>query len=110
VAITGIPYTDGECEYVITACADRASGKHALFAQKKIGASYPGTGELFSSVLLGLTLDGEDFFSASEFSGKFVADTIRTSEEYGDATRHGTALEPALMKLSHDMYEKLNKQ
>ena len=109
VAITGIPYTDGECEYVITACADRESGRHALFAQKKVGASYPGTGELFSSVLLGLMLDGEDFFSASEFAGGFVSETIKQSEEYGDATRHGTALEPALMKLSHDMYEKLNK-
>lgn len=106
VAITGIPYTDGTDEYVLTACADAGIGHRAYFAQKKVGASYPGTGELFSSVLLGLLLDGEDFFPACDFSGKFVAETILLSEEYGDATRHGTALEPALMKLAHDTYEK----
>lgn len=109
VAITGIPYSDGRCEYVLTACADKNTQKYAFYSQKKIGTAYPGTGELFSSVLLGLMLDGEEFFSAAEFSGSFVADTIRMSEEYGDATRNGTALEPALMKLSHDMYDKLNR-
>lgn len=106
VAMTGICCSrDGE-EYVITACTEKSTGKQILFEQKKIGAAYPGTGELFSSVLLGLILDGTPFFEAAEFAGRFVAETINLSELCGAQRRYGTALEPSLMKLSHDIYEK----
>ncbi len=108
VAITGVEYKDGEHEYVLTAAATRESA-HSFHPQKKIGSHYPGTGELFASVMLGLLLRGEDFESACEFSGRFVADSITLSEKYGDEKRFGTALEPALMKLAHDIYEKTQK-
>ena len=106
VAITGVEYKDGEHEYVLTAAGTRESA-HSFFSQRKIGSHYPGTGELFASILLGQMLGGEDFCSACEFSGSFVADTILLSEKYGDEKRFGTALEPALMKLAHDIYEKI---
>ena len=106
VAITGIEYNDGT-PFVMTAVRD--GDTCSFYSQEKIGASYPGTGELFASVLLGLMLDGEPFPSAARFAGRFVAETIASSEGVIEEARFGTALEPALMKLAHDMYEKMNK-
>lgn len=98
IAITGIEYTEGEGCCVMTACAD--GGEMRFFSQPKVGVSYPGTGELFASVLLGLMLGGRDFFGSAEFSGGFVADTISCSHGVIEETRHGTALETALACLN----------
>ena len=108
-AITGIPVSDGEEEYVMTACTERG-GEHVFFRQRKVGASYPGTGELFASVLLGLTLDGASLADAASFAGRFVSDTIKLSESSVTERRFGCALEPALMRLSHDIYESNEKK
>ena len=98
IAITGIEYDCGGDRFVMTACAD--NGEVRFFSQKKIGTSYPGTGELFASVLLGLMLDGKEFFSSVEFSGRFVSDTITASDGVIEETRQGTALENVLGKLN----------
>ena len=103
-AITGIPYVDGGVEHVMNACAERG-GEHAYFTQVKVGAAYPGTGELFASVLLGLMLGGSSLLDAVEYAGGFVSDTIKVSEGRVSERRFGCALEPSLMKLSHDIYE-----
>lgn len=107
VAITGIEYNDGS-PYVMTAICEGDSSR--FFSQQKIGSSYPGTGELFASMLLGMMLDGEPFPSAARFAGQFVADTIAASDNVIDEARQGTALEPALMKLAHYMYEKMKNE
>ncbi len=97
IAITGIEYTEGNKSFVMTACAER--GELRFFSQPKVGASYPGTGELFASVLLGLMLDGWTFFEATEYSGKFVSDTISFSDGVITEPRQGTALELMLRRL-----------
>lgn len=104
VAITGIEYEE-EAAHVMTALSD--DGQIHFFDQEKVGSSYPGTGELFASLLLGMLLDGEDFCYCAEFAGQFVAQTISASDSVISETRLGTALEPALMKLAHDRYERL---
>ncbi len=109
IAVTGIEYTDDGVQYVTVASAERGCAA-SFIAQKKEGASYPGTGELFASVLLGVMLDGFDFLKACGYAAEFVADTIRLSEESVVEYRRGTALEPALMRLAHDMYEYRAKQ
>ena len=101
IAITGIEYTEDGKRQVMTACAE--DGVLRFFPQEKIGASYPGTGELFASVLLGLCLDGRQFFDAAEFSGKFVAETIAYSDGVIAEPRHGTALETALGRLTREL-------
>lgn len=107
VAITGIEYNDGTPR-VMTAVCDGNTMRY--YSQEKLGASYPGTGELFASVLLGMMLDGELFPSAARYAGQFVADTIAASDKVIDEERHGTALEPSLMKLAHDTYEKMKNE
>lgn len=96
-AVTGIEYVECGESFVMTACAD--NGRRKFFPQKKVGASYPGTGELFASVMLGKMLGGCDFFTSAEFSGSFVADTILASDGVIKERRQGTALETALAYL-----------
>ena len=106
IAITGIEYNYGTPR-VMTAVRDGEDTY--FFSQEKIGSSYPGTGELFASVTLGLMLDGESFPSAARYAGSFVADTIAASEGAVEEARYGTPLEPALIRLAHDTYEKMKK-
>ena len=66
--------------------------------QEKI--SYPGTGDLFASVLLGATLRGERLVEACEEAADFVAEVIRASADNGVPTRYGVALESELWRLA----------
>ena len=66
----------------------------------RIGGSYPGTGDLFASVLLGKLLAGADFPKAVAVASAFVRDVIAVSEKYNTPHREGVALEPCLYKLS----------
>ena len=107
IAITGIEYTEDGGTYVMTAISE--DGAYDFHTQKKIGSSYPGTGELFASVTLGMMLDGQPFPSAARYAGEFVSHTIAASDGVIEEARHGTALETALLKLAHDTYEKLSR-
>ena len=64
------------------------------------GGSYPGTGDLFASVLLGKMLDGAPFTKAVTAASAFVRDVIAYSEKFDSPHREGVALEPCLYKLS----------
>ena len=101
IAVTGIEFTEGGDTHVMCACFDgKGAGDVFFHSQKKEGASYPGTGELFASVLLGLMMRGCEFESAVKKSSGFVLDTIVHSEKYNLDKRAGTALETSLMNLS----------
>lgn len=64
------------------------------------GSSYPGTGDLFASVLLGKMLGGASFTKSVAVASAFVRDVIAVSEKYGTPHREGVSLEPCLYKLS----------
>lgn len=64
------------------------------------GGSYPGTGDLFASVLLGKMLGGAPFTASVAAASAFVRDVIAVSERYDTPHRDGVALEPCLYKLS----------
>ena len=52
----------------------------------RVGGSYPGTGDLFASVLLGKMLGGAPFAKAVTVASAFVRDVISVSEKYDTAT------------------------
>ena len=64
------------------------------------GGAYPGTGELFASVLLGKMPAGAAFPASVATASAFVRDVITVSEKYDTPRREGVALEPCLYKLS----------
>ena len=94
IAITGIHYGGSK---VGTYGYD--NGSSFLYGREHVKKSYPGTGDLFASVLLGEMLRGKDFkaaiVSASEFTGK----VIEYSSRFDTPIRNGVAFEPFLSEL-----------
>ncbi len=60
---------------------------------------YPGTGDLFASVLLGLLLRGETLPDACEKTAAFVFRVMRFTAEFPTPVRDGLAFEPFLKEL-----------
>lgn len=94
--ITGIVTAEGVGTY--TACG--------LHLERPRGRGYPGTGDIFASVMLGRLLadgevSGEGVHRAAVFASEYVADVIEFSERYGadEPMRDGVLLEACLEKL-----------
>ena len=102
IAITGI-VTDGG-KNIMTVGRDmteRSLDKSTFSVSlRHVGSSYPGTGDLFASVLLGKLLSGAAFAASASAASAFVRDVIAVSEKYDTPKRDGVALEPCLYKLS----------
>ena len=68
-------------------------------SHEKTATSYPGTGDLFASLLLGRLLDGSSFRDAVAFAASFVSWLAKETEAAGTPAREGVLLEPGLKKL-----------
>lgn len=72
--ITGVE-TDGQIANIVI----ESSGVKSV-ATKRVNVSFSGTGDVFSSVLLGLLLNGETLYSACKIAANFVADSAAQTE------------------------------
>lgn len=61
---------------------------------------YPGTGDIFASILLGRLLQGKDFKSAVESAAGFVYDAMKYSMGFDYPAREGVLLEAKLSSLA----------
>lgn len=99
--VTGVHFKDGVGTYCL--------GK--MRSERARRNDYPGTGDLFASVMLayilksGKPLDREILQKSAEYASRFTAEVIDYSLEYGDAEprRDGVLLEGCLGKLVADM-------
>ena len=99
--ITGIHFKDGVGTYCL--------GK--MHSERARRNDYPGTGDLFASVMLayilksGKPLDKEILQKSAEYASRFTAEVIDYSLGYGDAEprRDGVLLEGCLGRLVADM-------
>lgn len=108
-------FTDAEC--IITGIHfDGGVGTYclgAMHAERARKNDYPGTGDLFSSVLLAYILksgkphDKETLQKGAEYASRFTADVIDYSLEYGAAEprRDGVLLEGCLGRLCREIGE-----
>lgn len=94
IVMTSVPL--GEAEFGIAVCEE---GQVTVCPEKKEGRAYPGTGDLFSAVLLGNLLRGAALLEASKKAHSFVAACIRESDRYAYDTKEGVLLEPMLGQL-----------
>lgn len=94
--ITGIHLADGSVANI------GRDENGACFCVKRPheSRSYPGTGDLFASVLLGELLRGNTFCDACAAAADFTGEVIRASSAIPTEPRYGVALEPLLWKLS----------
>lgn len=93
--ITGIERADGGVENV----GIDGDGKVFSVVREKLGVSYPGTGDLFASVLLGRLLEGKHFSDAVADAAGFVGEVIAASAQVDSPARMGVSLEPLLGRL-----------
>ena len=90
IAVTGFETADE----VITYGSD---GEHIFTdAKARRAASYPGTGDIFASTLLGYFLSGDSFKEATHKACGFTAEVIRYTMQFPTPHRDGVMLEPCL--------------
>jgi len=95
VVITGIHLSDGTLANV----GKERDGSEFCVLRPHRGMSYPGTGDLFASVLLGALLRGETLTKACEEAADFTGDVIEESAKIPTPVRNGVALETQLYRL-----------
>ncbi len=97
IVITGIPY--GKDSFA-TYGYDREADDEFFYTVRRIRLSYPGTGDLFASVLLGKLLAGVDFYPALVYASDFVGRVMEYSSKFDTPLRDGVAFEAFLSELA----------
>ncbi len=95
VVITGI--TNGDA--ITTFVFDREDKKYHSVNTRRIKESYPGTGDLFASVLCGAVTNGSSLLEATQFAAKFVEQTTEYTSRFDTDHNDGIAFEPFLDKI-----------
>lgn len=95
--ITGIPHK-GNMFGTYSHTDDRLSNGY-MYSVKRVSRSYPGTGDLFASVLLGCMLQGDELFSAIRFSSDYIRSVMDYSSNFDTPEREGVAFEHLLGEL-----------
>ena len=96
--LTGAELASGECANV---GYDRRQNAYWCVNYDYVPTSYPGTGDIFASVLTGAMLTGDSFPMAMDRATCFVELAIKTTFSYGTDTRYGVMLEKCLGWLTH---------
>ena len=92
VIITGVHLANG----CLANFGKDADGSRFWVCRPRQSRSYPGTGDIFSSVLLGTFLKEKDFVFACEQAASFTAEVIKGSSPIQTPAREGVALESHL--------------
>ena len=98
--VSGIPCENNGKKMVLTAAIEEKKAVPFFHGTALMSRSYPGTGDLFASVLLGKLLSGEDFKNSLDYACDFTAYAIGFSEGYATPIRDGLVIEPCLGRLT----------
>ena len=93
VVITGVSLSNGE---VGAGCWDRETGRVSFSLTRQEPAHFPGTGDLFASVLLGSLLKGAPLPQSMERAVSFVQTCAAATLELGTPILDGVQFEPLL--------------
>ena len=93
VVLTGAAFEEGE---LVNLLYNRESGEFYSSTSMKVSESYPGTGDIFSSVYLGSILQGNPPCVALEQATRFMEYSITKTYELGSPREMGIQLESCL--------------
>ena len=96
VVITGVSLSPGQ---VGAGCLDRTTGRISFAQAPEVPGHFPGTGDLFSSVLLGELLRGRSLETASARAVSFVQSCAAYTLRLGTPLLDGVEFEPLLRQL-----------
>lgn len=94
VVITSVPTESG----LVNACRDE-NGNVSILPFRSMKRHYPGTGDLFASVLCGALVEGDSMENAVHRAAEFVAHAIEISMDIDIDSNYGVQLEAALPML-----------
>jgi len=97
VIITGVQLTDGS---YVNACMERKNEKPSLIRWERVPVSYPGTGDIFASVLTGGILQGRNLEESMRLATDFCSAAIRETYKTNEPARNGVQFEHVLSYLS----------
>lgn len=98
VVITGVPAENS----VSVLLYDRKTDICYKIENPYIHSHYPGTGDLFTSVLTGALLSGKDLPKAAGKAADYVFTAIKTAKESGVPVREGVPMELLVPRLLED--------
>ena len=90
IVITGIHFGDEIGNAVFE------DGVIDMVSSPRLERSFPGTGEVFTSTLLGRIVKGKSLFDAASFATEFTYEVIKHSQNSHEPTRNGVLLEECL--------------
>ena len=99
VVLTGVPKADGRMANAYMTQGDRMHGEIAF---ERLGVQYPGTGDLFASVLTGAMVQGAELSKAVERAAEFVYRAIEVTIPVKTEPRMGVQFEKILHVLACD--------
>ena len=97
VVITGVHLAS--TEKISNIGYDRDKNTFWCVSREYIPASYPGTGDLFASILTGSLLNDDSLPMAMSRASEFVELAIKTTYGYGEDTRYGVMFERLLPQI-----------
>lgn len=98
IVVTGLHY-NGSMVGTFGCDAGGSTPITFLHGSRHIDRSYPGTGDLFASVLFGSLMQGRSFDEAVRLASDFTRETIEFTSLSDSPTRNGVAFEALLAKL-----------
>ena len=96
VVLTGVSLRPGA---IGAGCFDRATGRTCFAMARQEPAQFPGTGDLFASVVLGAMLRGEPLETAAQRAAEFVQRCAAHTLALGTPVLEGVQFEPLLGEL-----------
>ncbi|MCL2055779.1 MAG: pyridoxamine kinase [Oscillospiraceae bacterium] len=99
VVITSVSLADGS---MANLGYDRSRAAYWRVNYSHVPAAYPGTGDIFASVLVGGLLTGDSLPIAMDRATKFTEITVKTTYGFGTDTRFGVMFEKSLHWLRGD--------
>lgn len=91
IAVTGVKYKSDKTEYIGTAILSGAG--FDFITREHVGTSYPGTGDIFASVLLGSMLQNKSFLESADLASGFIKALAEDTYREGTPVRNGVMLE-----------------
>lgn len=98
IVITSAPSIKGK-DYIDTVTYNRDEAVISRVSIKKIGKSYPGTGDAFASVLIGKLLENTSLKESAKVASEYIAKSVEISSEYDYEEKEGILLEKTLSLL-----------
>lgn len=98
--VTGIEFTDGKIGVMYVNKMNNFYFEVTYFKAEKHNINYPGSGDLFTSVICGLTGNGVDMKKSIQFAVDFTEKVVGYTEKIASPTRDGLIFEPFLRDLT----------